>query len=80
MNLACLVALTCVLPVLAFAAPLDTAKIEESTGLKGTMNEAEGVFKVSAPMMLHKPETLSGRRNTPIKQASSDSRRICLDQ
>ena len=49
MKLACLMALTCVLPVLAFAAPLDTAKIEESTGLKGTMNEAEGVFKVSAP-------------------------------
>ena len=33
---------------LAFAA-LDTAKIETATGLKGTLNEAEGVFKVSAP-------------------------------
>ena len=35
-------------PALAFAA-LDTAKIETATGLKGTLNEAEGVFKVSAP-------------------------------
>ena len=32
----------------AFAA-LDTTKIETATGLKGTLNEAEGVFKVSAP-------------------------------
>ena len=31
------------------AAPLDTAKIETLTGLKGTLNEAEHVFKVSAP-------------------------------
>ena len=28
---------------------LDGAKIEAATGLKGTLNEAEGVFKVSAP-------------------------------
>src|SRR5215210_8377214 len=33
----------------AIAAPLDTAKIDEITGLKGTLNEAEGVFKVSKP-------------------------------
>ncbi|CAN5554522.1 DUF1259 domain-containing protein [soil metagenome] len=31
----------------AFA--LDTARIEEITGLKGALNEAEGVFKVSQP-------------------------------
>jgi hypothetical protein len=49
MKLPNLIALTCVFPVLAFAAPLDSAKIEAATGLKGTMNEAEGVFKVSAP-------------------------------
>src|SRR5215207_8340341 len=30
-------------------AALDTAKIDEITGLKGTLNEAEGVFKVSKP-------------------------------
>ena len=28
---------------------LDTAKIEELTGVKGTFNEKEGVFKVSVP-------------------------------
>jgi hypothetical protein len=33
----------------AFAAPLDTAKIELLTGLKGKLNEKEGVFKVSQP-------------------------------
>jgi len=31
------------------AAPLDTVKIDQLTGLKGTLNEAEGVFKVSVP-------------------------------
>ena len=36
------------LPVLAFAA-FDTAVIETTTGLKGTLNEAEGVFKVTSP-------------------------------
>jgi len=30
-------------------AKFDTAKIEQITGLKGTLNEAEAVFKVSAP-------------------------------
>src|SRR4051812_16065819 len=43
----CLAILTLV-PCLAMAA-LDTAKIETGTGLKGTFNEAEGVFKVTAP-------------------------------
>ena len=33
----------------AVAAPLDTAKIETASGLKGTLNEAEGVFKITAP-------------------------------
>src|SRR3954452_7846228 len=28
---------------------LDTAKIEQLTGVKGKMNDAEGVFKVSLP-------------------------------
>src|SRR5438876_147236 len=35
--------------VRAAATQLDTAKIEQLTGLKGAWNEAEGVFKVSAP-------------------------------
>ncbi len=30
-------------------AGLDTAKIEELTGLKGKLNDKEGVFKVSLP-------------------------------
>ena len=41
-------ALLALVPSLALAA-LDPAKIETSTGLKGTLNEAEGVFKVTAP-------------------------------
>src|SRR4030095_10612881 len=34
---------------LAAHAALDGSKIEQLTGLKGTLNEAEGVFKVTAP-------------------------------
>jgi len=37
-------------------AAMDTARIESLTGLKGTLNEAEGVFKVTAP-----------RNDVPIK-------------
>lgn len=33
----------------AVHAVLDTTKIEEITGLKGTLNEAEGVFKITQP-------------------------------
>jgi hypothetical protein len=33
----------------AFAADLDTARIDELTGLKGKMNAKEGVYKVSLP-------------------------------
>ena len=43
-----LLALLALAPSLALAA-LDGAKIETATGLKGTFNEAEGVFKVTAP-------------------------------
>src|SRR5712671_6254575 len=32
----------------AVAAPLDTAQIETASGLKGTLNETEAVFKVTA--------------------------------
>src|SRR5438552_1749162 len=35
-------------PVVAFAV-LDTAKIESTTGLKGSLNSDEGVFKVTPP-------------------------------
>jgi hypothetical protein len=43
-----LLALIALSPAIAIAA-LDSAKIETATGLKGTLNETEGVFKVSAP-------------------------------
>ena len=33
----------------ALAADLDTAKIDNLTGLKGKMNEKEGVYKVTFP-------------------------------
>src|SRR5437016_3469512 len=36
-------------PSLAAEGKLDTAKIEQLTGVKGDLNEKEGVFKVSAP-------------------------------
>lgn len=36
----------------ASAAELDTKRIEELTGLRGTWHEAEGVFKVAAPRAL----------------------------
>ncbi len=42
-----LLALALACPVLGAA--IDTARIEALTGLKGTLNEAEGVFKVTAP-------------------------------
>jgi hypothetical protein len=35
--------------VFAADAPLDTAQIEQLTGLKGTLNQKEGVFKVGFP-------------------------------
>ena len=38
-----------VLTANALAAPLDTAQIETASALKGTLNEAEGVFKVTVP-------------------------------
>ncbi len=57
MNRSILSTLTPVLLVLALAAgagaadtkSLDTARIDEVTGLKGAMNQDEGVYKVSAP-------------------------------
>lgn len=48
MKTSILLALAILAPSWASAA-LDPTKIEAATGLKGTMNDAEGVFKVSAP-------------------------------
>src|SRR5438552_1607865 len=44
--------------------PLDTAKIEQLTGLKGTLNEKEGVFKVSYPRS-DIEATIAGVKATP---------------
>src|SRR5262245_3545553 len=39
----------CATTTAALAAALDTAKIDQLTGLKGKMNEKEGVYKVTCP-------------------------------
>src|SRR5215813_4644124 len=39
----------CATTTAALAAALDTAKIDQITGLKGKMNEKEGVYKVTFP-------------------------------
>ena len=41
--------LACALLSLSASAALDTNRIEQITGLKGTWNAAEGVFKVTSP-------------------------------
>jgi hypothetical protein len=46
---ALLCAASCLLPAFVQGAALDTARIEQLTGLKGALNEKEGVFKVSFP-------------------------------
>ena len=43
------VAATLMLAMRAHSAPIDTAQIESASGLKGTLNEAEGVYKITAP-------------------------------
>ncbi len=48
MHIELFLATALLLPSLACAA-LDGAKIETATGLEGTLNEEEGVFKVTAP-------------------------------
>ena len=57
------VPISAVSPVFA-AGKLDTAKIEQLTGVKGEMNEKEGVFKVTAPRSDLKV-TVAGVKMTP---------------
>ena len=45
---------------------LDTAKIEQLTGIKGQMNEKEGVFKVSAPRGDLKVSTAGVKMTPPL--------------
>ena len=48
-NLVCRTTILLGLISSALAADLDTARIDELTGLKGKMNEKEGVYKVTLP-------------------------------
>jgi len=52
------------------AARLDTARIEELTGLKGTLNETENVFKVTSPRT-DVPVTVDGRSFEPFMGLTS---------
>ncbi|HEY9155364.1 MAG TPA: DUF1259 domain-containing protein [Opitutaceae bacterium] len=54
----------------ANAADLNTSKIEELTGMKGTLNQAESVFKVSAPRK-DIPATVEGWRMPPFMGLTS---------
>lgn len=54
----------------ATAAELDTAKIERITGMKGTMNRQEHVFKVSAPRK-DVPVTVEGWKMPPFMGLTS---------
>jgi hypothetical protein len=36
-------------PVIAQSPALDTARIEQATGMKGTYNSAENVYKITRP-------------------------------
>ena len=46
---ACLLMVGSMAPGMAAETKLDGAKIEQLTGVKGELNEKEGVFKVSVP-------------------------------
>lgn len=52
------------------AAPLDTAKIEAAVGMKGTWNEAEGVYKISQPRT-DLPVTVEGWTMPPFMGLTS---------
>ena len=55
---------SCALAILAEAAPLNTARIEQLTGVNGKLDAKEGVFRVSMPRMdLH--VTIEGVSMTP---------------
>src|SRR6476620_8648904 len=48
-NFSCCLTILLGLVSSALAADLDTARIDELTGLKGKLNEKEGVYKVTFP-------------------------------
>lgn len=56
----------------ASAAPnLDTAAIEQATGVKGTWNEKEGVFKLSIPRSDLKVDAAGVKMNPALAEARS---------
>jgi hypothetical protein len=57
-------------PVLCSASELDTAKIEQITGMKGSLSAQEGVFKVSAPRK-DIPVTVDGWKMPPFMGLTS---------
>ncbi len=53
----------------ATAADLDTAKIDELTGLKGKLNQQEGVYKITFPRA-DVPITVDGWRMPPFMDSA----------
>jgi hypothetical protein len=61
-------------------AALDGAKIEQITGLKGTLNEAEGVFKVASPRG-DLPVSVDGWKMPPFMGlTSTETSRACPEK
>jgi hypothetical protein len=67
---ACFIAALSASALIVRGAPLDTAKIEQITGMKGTLNKQEGVFKVSAPRK-DVPVTVEGWKMPPFMGLTS---------
>ena len=65
-----LLATLCGVALSAETASLDTAKIEQLTGLKGSLNEDEGVFKVTVPRS-DVPISVDGWRMPPFMALTS---------
>jgi hypothetical protein len=65
-----LLATLCEVAVSAEAASLDTSQIEQMTGLKGLLNEDEGVFKVTVPRS-DVPISVDGWRMPPFMGLTS---------
>ena len=65
-----LLATLCGVAISAETASLDTAQIEQLTGLKGSLNEEEGVFKVTVPRS-DVPISVDGWRMPPFMGLTS---------
>jgi hypothetical protein len=60
-NLVCCTIIFLGLVSRSLAADIDTARIDQITGLKGKMNEKEGVYKVTFPRNDGKWSSMDGR-------------------